>query len=88
MDFHLAQKLVMSLYSATSSRVILHAWLMDSYISCRYASNTISFSFFFLASGLALRMQYLAPPGCGVVAKMAYSGSRHSMKAMRVINHE
>jgi hypothetical protein len=88
MACRLAQKLAMSVYRVKASGVILHARVMDSYISHRYDSNTIPFSFLCLASGPTLRTRYLAPPSCDVLAKTVYSGSHHPMKVMRVISHE
>jgi hypothetical protein len=84
----LAQKLVMSQNHATTSGVILHAQMMASCMSHRYASNMIPFSLLFLDCGTDLSMRYLAPTSFGVVQKMTCFGSLHTMKAMRVINHE
>jgi hypothetical protein len=78
----------MSAYRATASGVILHILLMDSYRSRMYAPNMIPLSLLFLAFVPSFNNRYLAPAGIGLVQKTTYLGSRHPMKAIKVINHE
>jgi hypothetical protein len=78
----------MPAYHMIAFGVILHDWLITSYISHRHASNMIPFSLLCLACGTDLSNRYLSPAGYGLVQQITYLGSRHPMKAMRVINHE
>jgi hypothetical protein len=75
----------MSTYCAIASGVILHDQMIASCISHEYALNMIPFSLLCLACGPDLSNRYLTPTGYGLVKKITYPGSRHPMKAIRVI---